>query len=341
MWRNRVRLNVQGVAAACLSILAAFLLLAPGRAAADDRHGLARPFDRIVVFGTSLSDPGNAFALTGENVSPPGYGMTGLALLTLIPDFPYANGGNHFSNGPTWIEQLARPIGLEWSVRPAMRESIRGSSNYAVGGTRARNGVNGEVWLSQQVTAFLRDAGPHAPSNALYVIEMGGNDIRDALELGDPAIIGAALTSITQNVQRLYGAGARKFLVWNAPNLALTPAIRALGGLDPRIPVFAEQLTLGFNAHLSVTLAALSGLPGIEIVPFDAFGELNRVVATPAAFGLRDVTTACITPYVPPFQCENPNRHLFWDGIHPTRAAHGIIVLLVAKTLFVQMVQDD
>jgi outer membrane lipase/esterase len=169
---------------------------------------------------------------------------------------------------------------------------------------------------------------------------MGGNDIRDALELGDPAVLGAALASIAQSIQRLYGAGARKFLVWNAPNLALTPAIRALGTLDPRIPGFVEELTRGFNANLSATLGMLSGLPGIEIVRFDAFEELNRVVATPAAFGLRDVTTACIKPYDPPFQCQHPNRHLFWDGIHPTRAAHGIIALLVAKTLLFHMRHD-
>jgi phospholipase/lecithinase/hemolysin len=23
--------------------------------------------------------------------------------------------------------------------------------------------------------------------------------------------------------------------------------------------------------------------------------------------------------------CERPNRHLFWDGIHPTAAGHGIV----------------
>jgi outer membrane lipase/esterase len=44
------------------SILLAFVAFAPGWAAADD---LRRPFDRIVVFGDSLSDPGNAFALNG------------------------------------------------------------------------------------------------------------------------------------------------------------------------------------------------------------------------------------------------------------------------------------
>ena len=94
------------------SILLAFVALAPAWSAADDRQGLHRPFDGIVVFGDSLSDPGNAFALTGENLTPPSYGMSGLELLTLVPDAPYAKGGNHFSNGPTWIEDLGRSIGL-------------------------------------------------------------------------------------------------------------------------------------------------------------------------------------------------------------------------------------
>jgi phospholipase/lecithinase/hemolysin len=31
---------------------------------------LRRPFDQIVVFGDSLSDPGNAFALDRSSISP-------------------------------------------------------------------------------------------------------------------------------------------------------------------------------------------------------------------------------------------------------------------------------
>src|SRR6266481_3610938 len=165
-----------------LAVLCALVLLVPAWAGAEEREDGFRPFDRIVVFGTSLSDPGNAFLLTGQNVSAPSYGMSGLSLVTLIPDFPYAAGRNHFSNGPTWVEQLAAPIGLSWSVKPAYVQSIAGSSNYAVGGARARDGVAGEVSLSQQVTHFLRDAGPQASSRALYVIEIGGNDVRDAIE---------------------------------------------------------------------------------------------------------------------------------------------------------------
>ena len=60
------------------------------------------PSSAIVVFGTSLSDSGNAFALRGAN-TPPDYLVNPL----LIPDAPYARGGPHFTNGATWVEQLA------------------------------------------------------------------------------------------------------------------------------------------------------------------------------------------------------------------------------------------
>jgi phospholipase/lecithinase/hemolysin len=69
------------------------------------------PYDRIVVFGTSLSDPGNAFALWGSAGTPPEYLLDGL----LVPSAPYARGGNHFSNGATWIGQFARSVGLAGS----------------------------------------------------------------------------------------------------------------------------------------------------------------------------------------------------------------------------------
>jgi phospholipase/lecithinase/hemolysin len=320
------------------SILLAFVALAPGWAAADDRRGLHRPFDGIVVFGDSLSDPGNAFALTSEHLTPPSYGMTTPAdLLTLIPDAPYARGGNHFSNGPTWIEDLGRSIGLAASVGPAFAPGHANATNYAVGGARAR--PVGSFHLAVQVGAFLADFPRGAPADALYVVALGGNDVRDALALGgDSTVIAAAIGSIAQHIPVLYAAGARKFLVWNAPNIGVTPAVRAIAAANPTAPVLAaaEQLSFAFKLNLESVLAGLAAAPqlaGIEIVRFDAFIEINRIVANPAAFGLTNVTTACITPNVPPFQCQRPDRHLFWDGIHPTRAGHAITALRAGEAL--------
>jgi outer membrane lipase/esterase len=333
------------------SLVVAFALLAPSGASADDRFHHDRFIERIVVFGTSLSDPGNAFALTGVNLTPPDYGMdTPLELLTLIPDAPYARGGNHFSNGPTWIEQLAGAVGLGGSVKAAFLGSDGRASNYAVGGATAADltALGGsQAHLSVQVQAFLSDVGGAAPSSAMYVVEMGGNDIRFALAVasqgGDPTpFIGAAVLAVVQNIRDLYDAGARKFLVWHVPNLGRTPAIQALGAVGP-----ATGLSLAYNEALKGFLELLStapapiGLPDIEIVQFDAFAGVEKIVNHPRRFGLTDVTTACIKPNVPPFRCRRPDDHLFWDGIHPTRAGHGIIAFLVGKTLLEAALHDD
>jgi phospholipase/lecithinase/hemolysin len=310
-----------------LAGLLALALLLPGLAAAQGAFG------RIVVFGTSLSDPGNDFAMRGiENVPP--YGTLDPLL---VPDAPYAKGGHHVSNGATWIEQFARPLGLAGNARPAYQGPGIEASNYAVKGARAHDDhIN--VNFSAQVDRFLRDFNGSAPSDALYAVEFGGNDIRDSLAAfasgkdGGP-ILADALTGIGKNIGALYQAGARKFLVWNAPNLGLTPAVRILDSFNPGAAQLAGYLTQVFNTNLDVVMASLEGLPGIEIRRLDMFAKLNALVFDPAAYGLSVVDTACVTPHVPPFECQDPDEYLFWDGIHPTKAVHGIIAQEAASVL--------
>ena len=292
-------------------------------------------FNRLVVFGDSLSDPGNAFVLLGATNTPPDWSVDAF----LVPDRPYARGGQHFSNGATWIEQMARPLGLANSVRPAFR-SASGATNFAIGSARARADGSG-IDLASQVQAFLNAAGNAAPADALYVVEIGGNDLRDALLAfvqtlqsgGTPAqaqaaagtVIADAVGAIGAQMQALAGAGARRFLVWRVPNIGATPAIRGLGALDPAIPGVADSLTQAFNAALEANVLAPLAASGLGIVRLDVYAKLNQIIANGAAFGLTNVTNACITPSVPPFQCQTPDQYLFWDGIHPTAAGHAII----------------
>jgi len=280
-------------------------------------------FDRIVVFGTSLSDPGNAFALVGGTNVPPDWSMDPF----LVPELPYAKGGLHFSNGATWIEQYARPRGLSANVDAAFRDASAKASNYAVGGARAREVAN-NMHLSLQVGSFLRDASGIASPQALYVVEMGGNDIRDALFSGDVSILESAAAAIAYNIGLLYEAGARKFLVWNAPNLGLTPAILGAG---PDAVGAAQFLSITFNYYLDVALASLPD--GIVVARFDVFRKLQALVDHPQNFGLTQVAVPCITPGTAPFACTNPDEYLFWDGIHPTRATHAILAHEVAAAL--------
>jgi outer membrane lipase/esterase len=345
------------------SIVVAFAVLAPSGVCAGDRFHHHRLIERIVVFGDSLSDSGNAFALLGGlSVAPPDYGMAGQDPVTGIPDViplipaaPYKT--ERFSNSKhTWIEMLAGAVGL--GAKPAFAGSHRRASNYAVGGARA-NAVGEAPHLSQQVGFFLA-TGDLALSNALVVIEIGGNDIRDAVLVallggGIPAagepVVEAAAESVKQNIEALYALGARKFLVWNAPDLGSTPALQRMGMLAiPNIAGIATYLSVAYNTVLDVQLQDLrTNLADIDIVQFDVFGKLQDIQEHPRRFGLRNATDACIRPDVPqfgfpsspPFRCKHPEDHFFWDGIHPTRAGHRIIAFLVAKELLTELVVDD
>jgi outer membrane lipase/esterase len=281
---------------------------------------LAGPPERFVVFGDSLSDPGNAFVLSRNLEVPP--------FESLIPDAPYARGALHFSNGPTWVEQLsfldhALPTAGPGFLRPRI------FSNYAVGGARAR--LPGPVDLSAQVRVFNDEFHGHAPAGALYVVWTGGNDVRDALEAlaADPTgaasafIIQQAVFSIRDNLLVLHGSGARKFLVPNAPDVGLAPAVRLLG---PAAQGAASFFSAQFNGGLELMLQGLEAGLGVEIVRLDVFGILHEVVAQPARFGLTDVTTTCIRLNVTVHAfCEKPGQFLFWDGIHPTVAGHRVL----------------
>ncbi|OGI57175.1 MAG: hypothetical protein A2V58_01355 [Candidatus Muproteobacteria bacterium RBG_19FT_COMBO_61_10] len=273
---------------------------------------------RLIVFGDSLSDPGNAFVLTLDVSLPP---------FELIPSAPYARGGLHLSNGPTWVEQMGRRLNLSLDTGPALL-APKVFSNYAVGAARAR--LEGAISLGAQVGWFLQNTGGVAPTDALYIVYVGNNDLRDALAAlaTDPSgatsgmILNAAITAIQDNLLALYAAGARHFLIPNAPNLALLPAMRLQG---PQVQAAGQQLSMNFNSGMAQLLNGLEASMPVKITRLDIFNLLTEAVAAPASFGFTDVEHSCITPGVlrHPF-CVSPDTYLFWDGIHPTRAAHAV-----------------
>ncbi len=279
----------------------------------------AGQFARLIVFGDSLSDPGNAFVVLHRAEQRP---------FQLIPDAPYAIGGLHFSNGATWVEDLGQAMQLSATTGPALAKPPI-SSNYAVGAARARPGALYD--LTTQVGLFLGNANGSASDDALYVIFVGGNDVRDAIVAlaTDPSgatsmgIIHSALGAVRDNLTVLASSGARHFLVANAPNLALVPAVRLQG---PAAEGAAYQLSAAFNQGLTQVLDGLQAALPLSITRLDVFGILSQVVADPAAVGLTNVQDPCIVPEltVSPF-CARPDQYLFWDGIHPTRAGHAIL----------------
>lgn len=302
-------------------------------------------FDRIVVFGTSLSDSGNAFVLlsdpwafgfgeecdmgTPANV-PPYDALDEL----LIPDGSYARGGHHISNGDTWIEQFARGKGLSGDTRPALRNPGKKASNYAVGGARAAD-YSCRFNLGNQLSAYLEDF-PETSEETLIVIEMGSNDVRDALVVPfqSDQIIASALENIETAIYTLYDRGAREFLLMNVPAIGETPAVKKLDANISGIAIFANSLAGNFNFELNKLIFYLnSSLSGIDVRILDIYALLNEIISDPASYGIVNINDACVTPNVPPFTCKKPDTYMFWDGIHPTKIVHDIVAQEAAEVL--------
>ncbi|GAB6193992.1 SGNH/GDSL hydrolase family protein [Desulfocastanea catecholica] len=311
---------------------------------------IAQPkqFDRIVVFGTSLSDSGNAFILLSD---PTAFGFGGCDMGTpanvppydaldelLIPDGSYARGGHHVTNGATWVEQLARGKGLSGNTRPALKNPGKEASNYAVGGARATDYLC-RYNLNDQMTAYLTDFPDEISANTLIVFEIGSNDVRDALAslsydpTGSEQIITTALYNIGLAVEALHVKGARKFLLMNVPAIGETPAVKTLDFLIPGTAYYANIFAQNFNIGLDSLKSALNGLPGIDVRILDIYSLLYEIIGNPVSYGIVNIDDACVTPNVPPFTCKKPDTYLFWDGIHPTKAVHEIVAQRAAEVL--------
>ncbi len=291
-------------------------------------------FDRIVAFGGSLSDSGNSFYWLslpenkecGTPVTLPPYSTVDNFL---VPDGPYLISGQRhvFSNGPTWVENFARYLALAPNARPAFANNNKKLTNYAVGGARAVATYPCRVNLPAQLQSYFVDY-QKTSHNTLITIEIGGNDVRDALFAAaagqDPApILENAIKSIGDALFGLYSHGARKFLVLNVPDLAKAPAIRIIP--NPQVAPTATLLTRLFNENLLSVLKTVNKLPGNKVKVLDIKGKLDEVVSHGEDYGFANTTGACIRPNQKPYRCGDPDSYVFWDGIHPTEALHEIV----------------
>ena len=276
----------------------------------------AGPYSGLFVFGDSLSDSGNNF-LAG--LYDPAQVITGNSY---VPSFTYAPNGT-YSNGPVWANYFASILGVP------LVPSLGGGSNFAFGGATTGGPTTFPYSLSVQAGQYLGATGNMASPDALYVVAGGGNNARAALTAigggADPFATALATATAFANdvgdiVDELQAAGAQHIVVWNTPNLGLAPAIAAGG-----------PLAIGAGTLLAGAMnAALAGRMSFEtgVTTFDIFGFGARIAADPSAFGFSNVTDACGA--VAGADC---SQYAYWDGIHPTTAAHHAIANAMAVTL--------
>lgn len=319
-------------------------------------------FDDIFVFGDSLSDGGNAYALTGG--FPP----------YVDPSFTATK---RATNGPTAAEAMATQLGT-----PVMPSQL-GGTNYSVmgaathayvrtdlpdppagfpppplpaptkpGSVLTNNYVPYGYWylndyhygrlagfeidnltpygVDKQVEDFLDAPPAQDPSRSLFMIWTGVNDFL----LGDATGFVGAAGNVASFVGQLYddpNVAARYFLVPNIPDLAKTPdSLAALAMLPPdEAAIQAAQLrglTESFNAALAGSLDAVeASRQGMTIVEFDTFSFVDAILADAGAHGFANTTEPCVDRNNPAIVCSDPDEYVFWDGFHPSAASHALI----------------
>ena len=294
-------------------------------------------FTQLVVFGDSLSDNGNVFALSG---SPPP---------------PYFNGV--FSNGPVWPDLAAAAWGIP-QTNLAHGGALTGLTNSGnplnpQGGTGSVYDVAPLPGMLAQVELYASQVAS-ADAGALYVVFAGGNDF---LALGQPpqvlgafgaslgldpfdpgfatavafqlivlaldnvantealSFVGGAVSIQAGAVPYLYSLGARNIMVVSMPDVSATPSIIGLEAVAPGTQATFKTLVDNYNTTLDARLDVLrSQFPDLNLISYDSAAALREILADPAAFGITNTTETCLTTVI----CADPDSYIFWDGIHPT-----------------------
>ena len=215
----------------------------------------AQSYNRLVVFGDSLSDNGNLYAATGNTqpTSP-----------------PYFQG--RFSNGPVFTELLGFTAG-----RSAAGAPRTGSINYAYGGARTDSSAF-PPGMRNQLLQYTGGGGTFG-ANDLVSILGGANNIFQAVPAAGASanptgaiqpVALAAAADINFIVNSVAGAGAGTILVSNLPNLALTPQFNQGAGA-PAAPL-ADYAGTQFNgALLSGLMTTAAARPGTNIILMDLY----------------------------------------------------------------------
>ncbi len=270
----------------------------------------AQTYDRLVVFGDSLSDNGNLYLATGGSTPP-------------SPPF----GAGRFSNGPVFTERL----GFDAAN---FMGPVTGSINYAFGGARTDSQAS-PPGMRAQLGQYLQRGGTFGSSDLVSVLG-GANNIFQGLPVaGASANPTAAIAPVAQSaaadinfiVNGIAQAGAGTVLVTNLPKLSITPQFRG----TPAAPLADYAVTTFNGALLTGLTATAAAQQGTNIILMDLFKVGDVVAANPSAFGVSNVTQACFDGAS---LCSNPDDYFYFDGVHPTAKGHAVIAQLANDYLY-------
>ena len=310
-------------------------------------------FTHIFVIGDSLVDAGNALGLAEWYDNLP---FQSLPEGAPTEDLGYFLG--RFSNGYTFADLVSnKSIGLvtepifpyhfedPWlgiPIAPFANDPTGINTNYAYGGSHIRNGTEVVPDLDEQTDA-LRDAvDGHIPSNALIIVTMGGNDVRDLAPTGtDPVPQAAAYTELREcaiqlqhELSQLIGDGARNICITGLADVGIIPRYDRDGdGVLNATEQMRSAAATDYSIYLDTLIrtqvvpalqamgATITYVPLMDYVDANGnlvLGALSANLPTIAA--LHGLTTDELSNNLLTYK-----DLVFYDHVHPNAQAHALL----------------
>ncbi|HET9356349.1 MAG TPA: SGNH/GDSL hydrolase family protein [Sphingomicrobium sp.] len=306
-------------------------------------------YSGVYVFGDSLIDAGNALKLAQ---------FYGNLTFSDLPDgAPAASDGyfqGRFTDGYTFADLISNkaigkptttifPYGFEWNgvpIAPWASDPSGNNLNFGYGGAQVRQGGEAVPDLDGQTDTFRDAVDGDAPPGALYLVTMGGNDVRSLAKVDEPAALPAeayaALDEVVQQLIHELGQliedGARHFLITGIPDVGMIPAYDDDGieGLSAAEQERADAATL-YSIYLDTLVRtelvdALEAMGAtVTYVPMMDYqeggvtvtGGLNAILPTlEALHGLAPGTLKT--------DLLAHREVVFFDQVHPTAQVHAL-----------------
>jgi len=310
-------------------------------------------YSAVYVFGDSLVDSGNALKLAEW------YG--GLPFTDLPEGAPYAEDGyfkGRFSNGYTFADLVSnKAIGLvtkpifpyefedPWlgvEIAPFASDPNGNNLNFAYGGSHIRDGDEVVPDLDEQTDAFRDAVDGDAPPGALYIVTLGGNDIRDLAPTGSSPVSQAeayaelerCADQLLHELGQIVDDGAHNIVITGIPDVGLIPRYDRDGNdiLDATEQMRSAAAT-DYSIYLD-TLIRTEVVPALQAMGAnvtyvllmdyqDASGNLVTGALSanlPTIAALHGLTTEELSQNLLQYQ-----DLVFFDEVHPNAQANALL----------------
>ncbi|PON64264.1 Lipase [Parasponia andersonii] len=323
-------------------------------------------FPAVYNFGDSNSDTGGRSAAFTRTHSP--YGITF-----------FGKPSGRLSDGHLMIDFMVDKLDLPYlhAYLDSIGSNFRYGANFATGGSTIQP-INGRMFearlspfsldiqllqfqqfksrtnelFSQGIKSEIKGSLPRPEdfSEALYTLDIGQNDLYDALRLMTLEQVQASISNITQKlasaVERLYQQGARKFWIHNTGPIGCLPVTVVYNPPKPEdmddngCLKSHNEVAQEFNRQLKERVSNLrSQLLDTVLTYVDIYAAKYKLISEAEKHGFTNPLGYCCGHYgsyvvycgmttlvngseVYGASCTDPSEYISWDGMHYTHAAN-------------------